>query len=468
MSINYTAPPTLADFHMSDNFARYIIGPLGSGKTHGMIMECLRRASEQEPDEHGIARTRCAVVRNTLPQLRQTVIADWMNLLRPISFYKVSENTIYVRFMSGNKAVELDVLFLPLETKEDQRRLLSLQLSFAWVSEFRELDYEIIAALMGRVGRYPSKANGGCTWDGIFGESNPFSRGSKWHDNLVAMLPDGWSFYHQPSGLSEDAENRENLPPDYYERIIQGNSEEWIKVHVHSEFGDDLSGQVVFSKAFNLDTHVSDAPLMVANEPIIVGLDLGRTPTAILMQPNWRGTMNILAECTSEDTGLELFCQRHLRPLLSQPRFLGRSVVVIYDPAGAPKNQMTEDNAESVLTRFGLASVPAPTNDLDPRLNIWFRYFGQMNGGHPGIILDPSCVLLKQALAIQYKYARLKTGRIEDKPEKKHPWSDLVDAGGYGLLGHAGGKYSSYARAVRRLSRGSRPAPPVPSWRGYA
>jgi hypothetical protein len=43
MSLEYTAPPTLARFMKSNAFGRIAAGPVGSGKTTACIVELLRR-----------------------------------------------------------------------------------------------------------------------------------------------------------------------------------------------------------------------------------------------------------------------------------------------------------------------------------------------------------------------------------------------------------------------------------------
>ena len=89
---SYTPPPTIRRFMLDDHFARFVIGPLGSGKSTGMFMELLRRAVEQAPDKDGVRPTRFAVIRNTLPQLRQTCLADMRQIIQPLFEYKIYEN----------------------------------------------------------------------------------------------------------------------------------------------------------------------------------------------------------------------------------------------------------------------------------------------------------------------------------------------------------------------------------------
>ena len=51
---------------------------------------------------------------------------------------------------------DIDVLFLALDREEDVRKLLSLELTGAWINEAREIPKAIVDTLTGRVGRYPA------------------------------------------------------------------------------------------------------------------------------------------------------------------------------------------------------------------------------------------------------------------------------------------------------------------------
>ena len=75
-AINYNAPPTCGRFMQSKAFGRLLAGPVGSGKTTACIFELLRRACEQAPSHDGKRYTRFAIVRQTLKQLKDTVLKD--------------------------------------------------------------------------------------------------------------------------------------------------------------------------------------------------------------------------------------------------------------------------------------------------------------------------------------------------------------------------------------------------------
>ena len=143
MSIDYTAPKTVAEFMLSEAFIRVIKGPVGSGKTTGLLMEILRRAIEQRPGPDGFRRTRWAVVRQTLSQLKMTILLDLLTWFRPIAEYKVSEQLVTLRFND----VVAEIYLIPLEEEDDQKRLLSMQLTGAAVNECTEISVDLFGAI---------------------------------------------------------------------------------------------------------------------------------------------------------------------------------------------------------------------------------------------------------------------------------------------------------------------------------
>lgn len=440
----FKSPPTVGRFMLSDGFVRLIVGPVGSGKSVGCIMELLRRAREQAPDSRGVRNTRFAVVRNTLQQLRQTCLADIQLWLGPIAPFKVTDQTVQIRMtLPDGTRMESDWLLIPLDTKEDQQRLLSLNLTGAWMSEFREIPLTIVDALTGRVGRWPAKAVAPLTWHGIIGESNPPDEDSEWYKKLEIETPRDWRVFRQPGGLDAKAENTENLPPNYYEKLAENNSPDWVDVHVHAKYGKSLSGQAVFRASFRGDWHVTyDDLLTIPSYPLMIAQDFGRTPACLITQVDTHGRLIVHDECTSTDMGLEQFVTSILKPKLFA-RFPGMRSFMIADPAGKAKSQIREESHFDALRRLGFKAYPAPTNDLDPRLRAVEQLFlRSINGGPAILISGTNCPNLVQALKFHYRYKRKQNNELDDKPEKTHPWSDLADALQYAALG-ANGNYAS-------------------------
>lgn len=464
--IEYTAPPTCAQFMQSSAFVRVIAGPVGSGKTTACIFELFRRAAEQRPAPDGIRYTRMAILRQTLKQLKDTVLKDILQWLDQVATYKVSDNTIYIEV--GD--IKSEWMLLPMEDMEDQRRLLSSQLTMAWFSECIEMDPNLISAVSGRCGRYPGANLGGATFFGIIADTNMPTEGSEWHRLMDIETPPEWQVFIQPGGLEPDAENLEWLTqtPDtlkldvtdpvrlaqgrkYYERLVQGNSPDWVRRYVHAQYGADPSGLAVFASTFKRSFHVDSDITPAYGHPIIVAQDFGRNPCALIGQVDHHGRLLILEEVASEDIGLELHIQRFLKPTVMSERYFGKTVYVVGDPAGVQRSTTYEETSFDVLKRNGLSAFPAPTNDINKRIRAVEAMFMSQRDGGPALLIDGDrCPKLVLALSGMYRFARMKNGTLRPLPEKNHPWSDLADCLQYLALAAHGG-YTQYV--ANRLSR---------------
>ena len=82
---------------MSKDFYQFTVGPLGSTKTTNYIMKMLSIAANQTPGHDGLRRTRFAISRQTLQQIKTTVLKDIEYWLAPIIKYKVSDSVIQIR-----------------------------------------------------------------------------------------------------------------------------------------------------------------------------------------------------------------------------------------------------------------------------------------------------------------------------------------------------------------------------------
>jgi hypothetical protein len=271
LAIEYTAPPTLARFMDSEAFVRCIVGPLGSGKSSGCVMEILRRAVEQKPGPDGLRRTRFAVIRNTRPQLKDTTRKTFEQWLPDaLGTWNESDFEFHMRF----RDVDCEVLFRALDRPADVRKVLSLELTGAYINEAREIAQEVINGLQGRVGRYPSKAQGGPTWFGIFMDTNPWHLGH-WGYKLFAEKPPGHEVFEQPSGLGEDAENVENLPPGYYARLIHGKDTEWVDEYVHGKYPSADKGSIYGDLLAKLEAAGGVSDFEHPSDGVFATFDLG-------------------------------------------------------------------------------------------------------------------------------------------------------------------------------------------------
>jgi len=446
MSIHFTAPPTVAQFMLSPAFLRIIMGPVGSGKTTGVIMELLRRSMDQARGPDGKRRTRWAVVRTTLSQLRMTILLDMLMWFRPIAEYKVSEQLMTIRFND----VVAEIYFIPLEDEEDQKRLLSMQLTGAVMNECTETAVDLVSAIAGRCGRYPSKADGGPTWHGIIGDCNAPVEGSDWWKVFEQDRPADWALFRQPSGLDPAAENIENLPPGYYSRLAANPNRDWVRRYVECEYGEDPSGTAVFRGSFKRSFHCRQGLKPVDGRILLVGQDFGRAPCSLICQPDHMGRLLVLEEVIAEDIGLETHVSRSLKPVIYTERYMGHLFCAVGDPSGTSKGSMLEEDHFDVLRRLGIPAFPATTNNIDARLSAVEALLHQQRDGGPALIIDEEkCPMLTRALNGAYRFGKTKAGVTKPLPEKLHPWSDLADCLQYVCLTVNSGLSEYIAKRIR-------------------
>lgn len=481
--LNFEATPTAARFMKSQAFGRLIAGPVGSGKTTACIVELLRRAIEQKPAADGIRYTHFAIVRQTLKQLRDTVLQDVKNWCSGLGEWKVAENVYNLSF--GD--VRSRWVFIPLEDAADQGRLLSMQLTGAFLSECIDMNYDVLAPLTGRLGRYPSGQLGTPTWHGWIADTNMPVELSPWH-KLMTDPPPNVDIFTQPSGLSPEAENLNylvqnertiKLPLDhperlaqgrrYYERFIEqyGEESDWCKRYVHAQYGDDPSGMAVFKASFKPNFHIVDKTLVIPGYPIIVGQDFGRNPWSLICQADHMGRLLIHEEVPANNIGLEKHVNEHLRPRLLTERYLGHKVAVVGDPSGIAKGSVAEESCFDALKRMGLPAFPASTNEIETRLrSVEALLSRQTNGGPTLLINRQNCPMLIRAMSGGYRFTKTKQGAARTKPDKndKEGFSHVADALQYVCLVVHGGVHNEIARRLTPRTQQKKPRVSAAGW----
>lgn len=463
----YRAPPTIGAFMGCENRLQFLFGPLGGGKTTGALMKLLQMAHAQRPNENGVRKTRWAIVRNTRPQLRDSVIKTVHEWLPPngksIRWNETNMDMLLDLALPDGTRVNCEMMFRPLDDERDERRLLSVEYTGGWLSEFREIPFTLMTSLQSRTGRYPSKIETGHepNWYGVFGESNMCTKGSDWYEFLMVKRPPHCSVFIQPSALGDAAENRENLPSDYYEMLLDGKPANWIQAHITSEFPDSLDGKAVWGASYDFERHVAKEILLPrGTSPIIIGVDQGRSPAAVATQM-LGSQLRVLRETYASGMGMNRFAVEYLRPMVAE-HFPGLPVLIVIDPAGCRKSEVNDESPKDVLEKEGFKVMAAPTNDIDRRLAAVERQMVL----HNGILISPACKVLVNAVASDYRFKTKKNGELEDAPEKKHPISDVADGLQYATMVASGDVYGRVMRVINRGRRLSSPRemPPMRGW----
>ena len=186
LKLDYSTSPTVWKFLQDKSFVRGIMGPVGSGKSYACASEIMLKAVRQKPSpKDGIRYSRFVIVRNSYPELRTTTIKTWLELFPEHTWGNMRWSppiTHHIKLPSRDKAhgIDCEVIFLALDQPKDVRKLISMELTGAGSNETRELPKAVVDGLTHRVGRYPTKGDGGATWRGVWMDPNPMDDDHWW------------------------------------------------------------------------------------------------------------------------------------------------------------------------------------------------------------------------------------------------------------------------------------------------
>jgi hypothetical protein len=450
IQLNYTAEPTLARFHADDSMFRGIMGPIGSGKSVGCALEVFLRAAAQRKGKDGIRRSRWAIIRNTYPELKETTIKTFLDWFGEITEMKY-DAPITGHIRVGD--IDLELVFIAIDRPKDVKKLLSLELTGAWLNEARELRKTLVDAIIGRCGRYPSKRKGGSSWSGVIADTNPMDDTHWWYGWAEEEKPTGYKFFRQPAALlkvkqpkgskkppeyipNPRAENvgNQDLGFEYWLRQIAGKTQEWIKVYILGQYGTVLDGQPVFSE-YNDELHCAEDKLeALGGIALALGWDFGRTPAVIIGQLTTRGQLRIIDEVVvdagGQGMGLRSFARNVVKPYLAT-HYPGIPISVSCgDPSGVAKDG-SDNSCFDILADEGFPSIPSPTNDPTARQDAVIKFLTSTFDGEPGLLVSPTATYIRRGFLGGYRFAAVNISgdpSIKTAPEKNrfsHPHDGL-------------------------------------------
>lgn len=458
LSYDRSNAPTIKAFMESDAFIRAIMGPLGSGKSTACVWDIIQRGLKQKPGPDGIRRTRWCIIRNTFSQLNDTTIRTVHQWFPPITTgrWRATDHEFLINTLMapGDKfPAQIELLFRALDRPDHVRKLLSLDLTGAWINEAREVPWPIIEALQGRVDRYPRKIDGGASWAGVILDTNPPDSDSKWfkffeeedHSDAVAMLAEhipGMSLenyariFKQPSGLGATAENTAFQSPGYWQRLSIGKTQEWIKVYCKGEYGFVVDGRPCFPE-YHDNIHcpgIEDerrAPRTDPRLPIQRGWDFGLTPACVFSQLSARGQWKVVDELVSSSMGVDRFSDQVLSH--AGQHFPDSEFVDVGDPAGDSRVETDEKTCFDILRSKGIM-IEAGLQTPQIRFESVRKPLRLMDDdGYPAFNIHPRCTVTRRGLMGGYHFRKIQisgTERYAEKPEK-NSFSHPCEAMGY-------------------------------------
>jgi len=416
--------PTVSDYYLDDSFVTLIIGPVGSGKTLGSILKLDRLMHEQEPDNDGIRRTRIAVIRNTSVELRDTTIKSFEGYYGDLLKFNWGNLTA----LYEHNDVRCEFLFRALDKPGDMRKLLSLEITYAYINEARELPREALENVTSRLGRYPPPVEGpGATKQQCIMDTNAFDNETWIYKLFIEELPENWEVHIQPPALLEDgsvnpkAENLENLPYEYYRGQTAGKSQDYIDVMYKVKFIPLQTGKPVYPE-YNDQLHCirhKDLQPPTTSMPLICGGDNGRWSGFLIGQQDALGRVVVFDEIVSDDVNLTVFSEviaSHMKK--HYPDYEFESWL---DPwAANQRGQVTDDTMFKVYNNADLHPRTSHTGSPMTMVEAVKTKLGQILVGQPAIIISDKCISLRKALNGGYQYKRVNVSgeKFADKPDK--------------------------------------------------
>jgi hypothetical protein len=480
--VNYDASPTVGKFLGCDDPYRLIVGPVGSGKSSGCCIESVKRSLETPPGEDGVHRARGVIVRNTYRELEDTTIKTFKEWVPEGEFgaWRGGDMAFDLLFETDEGArCETEILFRALDRPDHVKKLLSMELTWAYFNEWKEIPASIFQVMKQRVGRYPRREEVPRYWSGIFGDTNPMDTDHYLYRLFEEERAPGHRVFRQPGGLSANAENIRNLAhcwaPEvpimltgerrreyirkakdeafariesgdhespcvcYYVEKFHGTSADYKSVMRDGNYGFVKEGKPIYDE-FNDAIHVATEPIPLLStvHELIIGNDFGLTPAAIWMQQDPAdGQWQVIREYVSERMAAVEFgreqvqiCKKEYKTITT---FRGWG-----DPAGMAGSQTDDTTPIDVVSSQGMPMAPAPTNDFMLRREAVAGLLTKLTRlGRPALIISPTCKILRKGMGGGYCYRRLKVSgdeRFEDHPLKNR-FSHVCEALQYAAVG---------------------------------
>lgn len=442
-----------------------LMGPEGSGKTTSGILKGITEAYRWPETRRGVTRIRFVMIRRLLKDLEATTQKSWLEWFpRSMGSWRggKGEPATHEILLSNPRGgiVEMTAEFVATGDLRVEEAMRGKEFSFAYVDEVDLAPDDILTWTFGRAGRFPSETlarNPKRVW----GTCNAPQDGNWVIEDFINEVKPGHRLFRQPSGLSPQAENVQNLGRDWYVKLAQTLPAFERKRRIENIPGLSRNKEAVYQE-FNPDVHIAAATLTpLVGRKVIVGADAGGTPGAGFWQEMPDGQWRLYAEISTHArehgsvTGPTRFGEAIAR--VAAERFHGFTLVGLADPSaayGADTAGGEEDWIAIVSRVSGIPFRPAPTNSPPVRIEaLRLPMTRLIDGRTPGLLIDPSCTLTARALTSEYQWT-VTAGRRGETPLKN--WaSHLTEAHQYALL-DGGHFHQVMARQqVRRV--GTRP-----------
>lgn len=456
---------TFVDFHKDRSMIKGMMGGFGSGKSTCCCANIpIFMYNTMPPMKDGVRRARGAIVRNTMGELESTTLKTWdswfnndalgMYLGAKKPHVQKKPNLIYNHIYYDNKGrCELELFCIGLDLETSKSKLESNEFTFFYINEGQHVPHGVFTHAVGRLGRYPApddvKEKDYYTFL-MFDTNPPNTHHWMYEDFDSKNKIEGNKLFHQPPGLiktkegkwenNPHADNFKHLKTNYYYNMARANgfSGQYIKTTCNGEYGFSKDGKPMYPE-YNDDLHSKNVIDILPDEPVIISIDGGSTPAALIQQFSPAGQMLCLKEFTTDFSSARTLKENHVLPWVLK-NLEGHDILIICDPSMCKSNENIEVSAAEIWKHKRWDVELAKSNRLTPRTEAQKAFLNKMVGepAQPGFLLSQTgCPVLREAMISKYHCIEVKgknDGTTKDIPEKNHPYSDIADCGQYGAL----------------------------------
>jgi hypothetical protein len=458
------AGPVAAAF-LADSASRVKIirGPVGGGKTVSNVFDGLMAAAARMPVcADGRIHFRDAIVGATYGQIERNLYPTWTHWLpRDGGAWtdgewkggsgRFAEQKINFDVMRGGRRIEVcyTAIFAAIGELSVEQFVRGFEPSAWYLFELDLLPDGLVEQAIGRLGRWPNRdmLPDGVEWRGyVRGDLNSPDIDTDYYRLVEEVRPPGLRQYVQPSGLSPQAENLQNLPKGYYENLAAMNAHrpKWVRRFILNEYGPSDAGMPVYPE-YTDERHLARADLAVDPKlPLEVGIDAGLgNPAAVIGQRRFDGQFRALGEVVPGRMSGRRFAEAIKREVAEIAPNMTLSCGW-GDPAGFAGADREDGELawmEMLAIELNCPILPTDTNAIVTRLDAVreeLTYF--IDGNTPGLVLSPRCRKLRKGFASHYCYRvnpTTKAVAADAKPDKGD-YSHVHDALQYWMLGKKG------------------------------
>lgn len=436
---------------------KMIMGPFGSGKTHALLFDGLGSAIQMPKCTSGPFKGhrvfRDCVIRDTYANLWDSTIPSWFQWFdEEVGDWTGSRGRQAVHKLVfdhiDQSKIFYELHFRAIQDKRIENVVKGTEYTRYGMEEADQFPPDVAPYLVTRAmqERFPPKAwfPEGTKYHGhVAGSFNPADPENYLFDLFEVkseLLAGRYKLYKQPSGRSANGENHKYVSRASYEEQAAANVHQpwFVKRNIDGEWGYSRDGLPVYADEYDDAINCAEEELKpVPGLPIRISFDQGvRGPAMVIGQKMPSGQLRLLDEVVPMTrmgpTRFADLCKAKLQePLYAACPIEWASC----DPAGWQGSDSENGDlgwAETVSKQLGIAIMPAPTNELNVRLDAVSQLLlARPEARTPGLLISPRCKTIRKGFMSHYRYKLNAKGQVvgsvKIKPEKNE-YSDPHDA----------------------------------------